>query len=250
MLVAKANDFKLMVRGMSCQNFIGGPKIRKSTPRARSWDASESAYGPEPTMATSDRWFNTSLTLELTGESAAGAIATDCGVEKGTRKGASAGTAPARMWRSAPRRSRLVFQAPGTTVLFGPRCDRLGSTTLPLPPKPAGQALLHLGPPHDAAWWAAQTLGFDYRHIPLRHEPLQQSRPRMHVEPAAPLSQAREPPSEPLEPPPERQTLFPVSQLSLQQSEFLRQLSPALAQAPPSGPPPEDVIVQTLDRDT
>jgi DNA-binding beta-propeller fold protein YncE len=37
------------------------------------------------------------------------------------------------------------------------------STALPLPPKPAGVAVLPLQPRHDAAWWAAQTLGFDFR---------------------------------------------------------------------------------------
>jgi DNA-binding beta-propeller fold protein YncE len=37
------------------------------------------------------------------------------------------------------------------------------STQLPLPPKPAGTAAATLRPRHDAAWWAAQTLGFDFR---------------------------------------------------------------------------------------
>jgi YVTN family beta-propeller protein len=37
------------------------------------------------------------------------------------------------------------------------------STTLPLPPKPAGAATLPLRPKHDAAWWAAHTSGFDFR---------------------------------------------------------------------------------------
>jgi YVTN family beta-propeller protein len=36
------------------------------------------------------------------------------------------------------------------------------STTLPLPPKPAGTALLPLKPTHDAAWWANRTNGFDF----------------------------------------------------------------------------------------
>jgi YVTN family beta-propeller protein len=37
------------------------------------------------------------------------------------------------------------------------------STTLPLPPKPAGVAVLPLKPKHDAAWWAARTAGYDFR---------------------------------------------------------------------------------------
>ena len=37
------------------------------------------------------------------------------------------------------------------------------STSLPLPPKPAGMAVRALRPKHDAAWWAAQTIGFDFR---------------------------------------------------------------------------------------
>jgi YVTN family beta-propeller protein len=37
------------------------------------------------------------------------------------------------------------------------------STTLPLPPKPAGTATRDLRPTHDAAWWAAATAGFDFR---------------------------------------------------------------------------------------
>jgi YVTN family beta-propeller protein len=36
------------------------------------------------------------------------------------------------------------------------------STTLPLPPKPAGAVILPLHPKHDAAWWAARTKGFDF----------------------------------------------------------------------------------------
>jgi len=53
---------------------------------------------------------------------------------------------------------------------------------------------------------------------------------------------------------PERQTLFPVSQLSLQQSEFRLHWSPGLPQ-PASDPPrpelvPEDAIVQMVEFDT
>jgi DNA-binding beta-propeller fold protein YncE len=37
------------------------------------------------------------------------------------------------------------------------------STTLPLPPKPAGARILPLRSTHDAAWWAEHTKGFDFR---------------------------------------------------------------------------------------
>jgi len=37
------------------------------------------------------------------------------------------------------------------------------STTLPLPPKPAGARILPLRSTHDAAWWAEHTRGFDFR---------------------------------------------------------------------------------------
>ncbi|MBV9945752.1 MAG: hypothetical protein JOZ69_02770 [Myxococcales bacterium] len=37
------------------------------------------------------------------------------------------------------------------------------STTLPLPPKPAGVATRRLRPTHAAAWWAQRTAGFDFR---------------------------------------------------------------------------------------
>jgi len=77
----------------------------------------------------------------------------------------------------------------------------------------------------------------------LRQEPLQQSDPCMHGAPGAPASQDP--------PPPARQTLFPVSQLLLQQSEFILQLPPTPAQFPPELPPPlEDVIVHMVDCDT
>jgi YVTN family beta-propeller protein len=36
------------------------------------------------------------------------------------------------------------------------------STQLPLPPKPAGTAILPLHPTHPASWWAAATAGFDF----------------------------------------------------------------------------------------
>jgi DNA-binding beta-propeller fold protein YncE len=41
--------------------------------------------------------------------------------------------------------------------------DILRTTQLPLPPKPAGTAVLSLRPTHTAAWWAAHTAGFDFR---------------------------------------------------------------------------------------
>jgi YVTN family beta-propeller protein len=37
------------------------------------------------------------------------------------------------------------------------------STTLPLPPQPAGSATRNLHATHDAAWWALATAGFDFR---------------------------------------------------------------------------------------
>jgi YVTN family beta-propeller protein len=37
------------------------------------------------------------------------------------------------------------------------------STQLPLPPKPAGVATLPLKSTHDASWWAARSVGFDFR---------------------------------------------------------------------------------------
>jgi hypothetical protein len=37
------------------------------------------------------------------------------------------------------------------------------STSLPLPPKPAGVAVQPLESRHDAAWWAAKTARFDFR---------------------------------------------------------------------------------------
>jgi hypothetical protein len=37
------------------------------------------------------------------------------------------------------------------------------STTLPLPPKPAGARVQPLRSTHPAAWWAAHTRGFDFR---------------------------------------------------------------------------------------
>ena len=83
--------------------------------------------------------------------------------------------------------------------------------------------------------------------------PLQQSEFRMHGAPGAPPSHAMD-----------RQTLFPVSQLLLQQSEFRLQLPPGPAQPPPLLPapllpapllpapllPPEDVIVHIVPVDT
>jgi hypothetical protein len=37
------------------------------------------------------------------------------------------------------------------------------SSTLPLPPKPAGATTLPLRPTHNSAWWANHTRGFDFR---------------------------------------------------------------------------------------
>jgi YVTN family beta-propeller protein len=37
------------------------------------------------------------------------------------------------------------------------------STQLPLPPKPAGMAILPLKPTHDASWWAVRSAKFDFR---------------------------------------------------------------------------------------
>jgi hypothetical protein len=37
------------------------------------------------------------------------------------------------------------------------------STSLPLPPKLAGVPVRPLKPTHNAAWWAAETAGFDFR---------------------------------------------------------------------------------------
>jgi YVTN family beta-propeller protein len=54
------------------------------------------------------------------------------------------------------RQSKWTFEAMPSDLLRT-------STTLPLPPKPAGSAHRDLRPLHDAAWWAAATAGFDFR---------------------------------------------------------------------------------------
>ena len=41
MLVANASDLRFNPRGMSRQNFMGTPKMRNDTPRARRWAASD-----------------------------------------------------------------------------------------------------------------------------------------------------------------------------------------------------------------
>src|ERR1700722_8071910 len=60
-LVANPNDFRLMPSGMSRQNFMGGPKMRKSVPCAPSWAPIDRPDGPEPTMATSVSWVTMAL---------------------------------------------------------------------------------------------------------------------------------------------------------------------------------------------
>jgi YVTN family beta-propeller protein len=60
------------------------------------------------------------------------------------------------------RQSHWTFEAAPSDLLRT-------STTLPLPPKPAGSAHRDLKPTHDAAWWAAATAGFDFRKEDLNN---------------------------------------------------------------------------------